>query len=160
MTQLTNNDSELLPITGSLRSRAKSSTGFPNRLAPSPVGGALFNTVNISESSVSSVAKNKKMQNEPNFKNPQINLSPYKTKNYENKRTCEHRQNEPNTNPIVYRAAVVYVLLKHVNSVFGKYAGILGEGNNFIDFYIRQLYPLLCGRGVEFEVYGDGAKHL
>jgi len=46
------------------------------------------------------------------------------------------------TNPIVYRAAIGYILLKHVNTVFGKYADILGEGNNFIDFYIPQFYPL------------------
>jgi len=46
---------------------------------------------------------NKKMQNEPNFKNTQMNLSPVKTKNYENIWHCRHRKNEPNlwkTNPI------------------------------------------------------------
>ena len=41
------------------------------------------------------------MQNEPNFKNPQINLTPAKTKDYENKLTIGHRQNEPKTNPLL-----------------------------------------------------------
>jgi hypothetical protein len=44
---------------------------------------------------------NKKMRNEPNFKNTEINLNPVKTKNYENKRLVGQRKNEPNTNPIL-----------------------------------------------------------
>ncbi len=42
----------------------------------------------------------KNMQNEPNFLETQINVSPVKTKNYENKRPSGRRKNEPNTNPI------------------------------------------------------------
>ena len=44
----------------------------------------------------------KNMRNEPNFKNPQMNLTPVKTKDYENKRPSSHRQNEPNSNPICW----------------------------------------------------------
>jgi len=45
----------------------------------------------------------KNMQNEPNFKNTQINISDVKRKDYVNKWPRGHRKNEPNlckTNPI------------------------------------------------------------
>jgi hypothetical protein len=45
--------------------------------------------------------QSKNMQNEPNLKNPQINVTSAKTKNYENNRLYEHRKNEPNTNPFL-----------------------------------------------------------
>ena len=48
----------------------------------------------------SSVAKNKNMQNEPNLKNPRINITPVKTKKYKNKGLAAYRKNEPKTNPI------------------------------------------------------------
>jgi len=41
------------------------------------------------------------MQNEPNLKNTKINLTPFKTGNYEKNRPFTHRKNEPNTNPIL-----------------------------------------------------------
>jgi len=37
----------------------------------------------------------KNMQNEPNLKNAQINLSPFKANNYENKRPCTHGKTNP-----------------------------------------------------------------
>jgi len=45
-------------------------------------------------------AANKKMQNEPNFKNTQINLRPVKTRNYGNFHPHGRPKNEPNSNPI------------------------------------------------------------
>jgi len=41
----------------------------------------------------------KNMQNEPNFKNTQINLSSFITKYYEDKCLSERRKNEPNLKP-------------------------------------------------------------
>ena len=49
---------------------------------------------------------NKKMQNEPNLQNAQINVTPVKRKDYENKHPCRPRQNEPKTNPIYAQVAV------------------------------------------------------
>ena len=43
----------------------------------------------------------KNMQNKPNLKNPQINVTSAKTKNYENILTFGGSQNEPKTNPIL-----------------------------------------------------------
>ena len=40
------------------------------------------------------------MQNEPNFQKSQMNVNPYNTKAYENKRNWTLGENEPNTNPI------------------------------------------------------------
>ena len=40
------------------------------------------------------------MQNEPNFKKTKMNITSVKTKYYENKQPCKHRENEPKTNPI------------------------------------------------------------
>ena len=44
--------------------------------------------------------KNLIMQNEPNFQKTKMNITSVKTKYYESKRPCKHRENEPNTNPI------------------------------------------------------------
>ena len=44
---------------------------------------------------------NKKMQNEPNLQNNQINLNPVKTRNCENKRLAGQPKNEPKTNPFL-----------------------------------------------------------
>jgi len=45
-------------------------------------------------------ATNKKMQNEPNLQNAQMNLSYVKRKDYKNNWPSGSRKNEPNTNPI------------------------------------------------------------
>ncbi len=42
----------------------------------------------------------KNMQNEPNFLETQMNVSPVKTKNYENKRPSGRHENKANTKPI------------------------------------------------------------
>ena len=43
----------------------------------------------------------RKMQNEPNLKNAQINVTSFTAVNYANLHPLEHRKNEPNTNPIL-----------------------------------------------------------
>jgi hypothetical protein len=40
------------------------------------------------------------MQNEPNFRNSQMNVNKVLTKDYEKKTLGEHGKNEPKTNPI------------------------------------------------------------
>jgi len=39
------------------------------------------------------------MQNEPNFRKSQMNVSYYNTKNYEKRTLCQRGKNEPKTNP-------------------------------------------------------------
>ena len=41
------------------------------------------------------------MQNEPNFKKVKMNATPVLAKNYNEQRTTNDEQNEPNTNPIL-----------------------------------------------------------
>jgi len=43
----------------------------------------------------------KNMQNEPNFKNNQINVTFFTAMNYGNLQHLDRRKNEPNTNPIL-----------------------------------------------------------
>jgi len=108
-----NNDLELLPINGSLRGRAKSSR--PRRQGQNcrrrsqsyveddfdPTTQASGFAAGRSRAGLRDTLLN--MQNEPNLKNSQINVSLSKTKDYENKCPSEHQKNEPNlwkTNPI------------------------------------------------------------
>jgi len=48
---------------------------------------------------VSALQINLFMQNEPNFRKSQMNVSPVITRDYENKTLGEHGKNEPKTNP-------------------------------------------------------------
>jgi len=53
----------------------------------------------------------KNMQNEPNFQNPRINVTPFEAKHYENNQPFTRRQNEPNlwkTNPILVRHSLLW----------------------------------------------------
>jgi hypothetical protein len=45
--------------------------------------------------------QNKKMQNEPNFKNDQINVTQFPTSNYGKFSRCRQTKNEPKTNPLL-----------------------------------------------------------
>jgi len=104
------NDLELLPITFSLRGRAKSSRTRRQgqncrRRSQSYIEDDFDPT--IQESSFAAGRSRagcwdtlKNMQNEPNFKNTKMNLNLFKTKKYEKNQPFARRQNEPNSNPI------------------------------------------------------------
>ncbi len=47
------------------------------------------------------------MQNKPNFQKSQMNVKPYNTKEYENKRDWTIGENKPNSNPIAKRVKLI-----------------------------------------------------
>jgi len=63
-----------------------------------------------------------KMQNEPNFKNPQINVTPFPTSNYGKLHRRRQPKNEPNSNPIYTKSNPI--LVQHpVHRSLGEEAG-------------------------------------
>ena len=73
-----------------------------------PVSAPGILSKNISESSVPSVATNKNMQNEPNLKNHQKNVTLFPASNYGKFLRLQQPKNEPKTNPIYARTNPIY----------------------------------------------------
>jgi len=95
-----NNVLELLPIKGALRGQATSGENRVTNHGPR--------------------ATNKKMRNEPNLKNPQINIGAFEIRAYIVSCRFQRRKNEPNSNPfthlLIYEIFIIIFTNFYTNS--------------------------------------------
>jgi len=75
-------------------------TGYPNRLSSPTCRGVAFSEAGISTTVEDSLQINSFMQNKPNFRKSQMNVTTFFTKDYENKLLRRRGKNKANTNPI------------------------------------------------------------
>jgi len=85
------------------------------------------------------------MQNEPNLLDTQMNLTPVKTKNYENNQPPTPRKNEPNlrkTNPIYAKTNLLQQIMKNMQNE----PNLLGTKIN-VSSFITKYYENKCPSG-------------
>jgi hypothetical protein len=84
---------------------------------------------------------NKKMQNEPNFKNTQKTVTSFTGIDYGNFHPPDRRQNEPKTNPIQARRRFCLITGLARNQLAQEYCqnGIIARTTNFKKIYCKSL---------------------